>query len=186
MLRLPLLCLQNKTKTTDQKVWVQSAFYICPESRSLSTAGFQGNFRLSFPQILWNFLTTVFPSHSPRSLFCCHSLCECVRDSEKERERLRERQRQRQKHGGQRLSVSMSLCVSLGWQPCVRVSALCSRWPSQLLPGSPGSQHSLTRAGVLTAWGPADTLLGPGLWGLWGLRGALWGSGVAQPWQPRQ
>lgn len=60
---------------------------------------------------------------------------------------------------GQTLSMSTSLHVSLGWQPCVRVSALCSRWPSQLLPGSPSSQRSLTRDGVLTAWGPVDSLL---------------------------
>lgn len=50
-------------------------------------------------------------------------------------------------------TVSTSVRVTPGWQPCVRVSALWSRWPSQLLPWSPSSQHSLTRAEVLTAWG---------------------------------
>lgn len=62
------------------------------------------------------------------------------------------------------------LCVSpSGWQPCVRVSTLFSRWSSKLLPGSLWSQRSLTKAGVLTAWGPAVSLLWLGLWGLWGL-----------------
>lgn len=70
---------------------------------------------------------------------------------------------------GQALSTFTFLLSVLGWQPCVRVSAFCSRWPSKLLPGSLGSQLSLTKARVLTAWGPVDSLLSSGLWGLWGL-----------------
>lgn len=83
------------------------------------------------------------------------------------------RQKQWQEHGG-RHCLHPRPCVSPSGDSRVSGSlALWSRWPSQLLPGSPGSQHSLTRAGVLTAWGPTDLLLWPGLWGLWGLLGAL-------------
>lgn len=107
-----------------------------------------------------------FPPHSSDLLsavteWMCVCVCMLVRETEA-----------KARTWGQTLSTSTSLHVSLGWQPCVRVSALWSRWPSQLLPGSPGSQRSLTRAGVLTAWGPTDLLLWPGLWGLWGLLGA--------------
>lgn len=105
-----------------------------------------------------------FPSHSSPPWFSLTCDSVCVEDK-KDRSWGR-------KHGG-RHCLRPHLCVSpSGWQPCVRVPALFSRWPSKLLPGSLWSQRSLTKAGVLTAWGPAGSLLWLGLWGLWGLYGA--------------